>query len=50
MTVAEEVEYFRRRAESGALGSWWKRVLPAGAEGGVVREKRARYVTKRKRR
>ena len=30
MTVAEQVEYFRRRARSGALGSWWKRVSPAG--------------------
>jgi hypothetical protein len=29
MTVAEEVEYFRRRAQSGTLGSWWKRVLPS---------------------
>ena len=30
MTLAEQVEYFRRRARSGALGSWWKRVSPAG--------------------
>ena len=27
MAAAEEAEYFRRRAEAGALGSWWKRVV-----------------------
>jgi hypothetical protein len=31
LTVAEQVEYFRRRAQSGALGPWWKRVSPSGA-------------------
>ena len=50
MTVAQQVEYFRRRARSGALGSWWKRILPSSVGNVAVRESRARYSTKRKRR
>lgn len=49
MTVAEQVEYFRRRAQSGALGSWWKRISPK-LESVAIRESPARYSTKRKRR
>ena len=26
MTVDEQLEYFRRRAEGGSLGSWWQKV------------------------
>ena len=48
MTVAEQVEYFRRRARSGALGSWWKRVLPSSVGSVAVHESPARYSTKRK--
>jgi hypothetical protein len=50
MTVAEQVEYFRRRARSGALGSWWKRVSTANVANIVVQESPTRYSTKRKRR
>ena len=50
MTVAEQVEYFRRRARSGALGTWWKSVSPAGVKSIAVHESPARYSTKRKRR
>jgi len=50
MTVAEQVEYFRRRAQTGALGSWWKRVSPASVESIAGHESATRYSTKRKRR
>ena len=50
MTVAEQVEYFRRRAWSGTLGSWWKRVSPMGVGSIAGPELPARYSTKRKRR
>ena len=45
MTAAEQIEYFRRRAESGALGAWWKRVPSVVGEPPalVVREKPRRY-------
>jgi len=45
MSAAEQIGYFRRRAQSGALGGWWKRVssLTAGASPLVVREKSGRY-------
>ena len=41
MSAADQIAYFRRRAQSGALGAWWKRVssLPTGASPLVVREK-----------
>lgn len=26
MTIAEQVDYFRRRAEEGPLGEWWRKV------------------------
>lgn len=26
LTMAEEIEYFRRRAESGIFGKWWERL------------------------
>ena len=26
LTVEEQIEYFRRRAEEGSLGSWWRKV------------------------
>lgn len=49
MTVAEQVEYFRRRAQSGALGSWWKRVSPSSAESMAAHEPPGRYSAKKKR-
>jgi len=41
MSVADQIAYFRRRAQLGAMGAWWKQVsiLPAGASPAVVREK-----------
>jgi hypothetical protein len=30
MTHAEEIAYFQRQADSGALGQWWKRVKARG--------------------
>ena len=50
MTVAEQVDYFRNRAQAGALGSWWKHVSPANVESMVAHESPGRYSTKRKRR
>lgn len=31
MTPAQEIAYFRDRAESGDLGDWWKRVKAGGS-------------------
>lgn len=49
MTMAEQVEYFRRRAQSGALGSWWKRVSPSCVESMAAHESPGRYTAKKKR-
>lgn len=49
MTVAEQVAYFHRRASSGALGSWWKRVSSSSAEGVAAHESPGRYTAKKKR-
>ena len=49
MKVAEQVEYFRRRAQSGALGSWWKRVSPSNVERMAAHESPCRYTAKKKR-
>lgn len=45
LPVAEQIAYFRRRAQSSALGTWWKQVssLPAGELPLAVREKPGRY-------
>ena len=43
MSAAEEVEYFRRRARSGALGAWWKRLSNPSNAPLAVHEKRAKY-------
>ena len=32
LSRAEQIEYFRRRAEEGPLGDWWKGVKRAKAE------------------
>ncbi len=29
MTPDEQIEYFRRRAEEGSLGDWWRKVKSA---------------------
>jgi hypothetical protein len=36
MTPEEQIEYFRRRAEEGSLGSWWRKVQEQRS-GGAVR-------------
>lgn len=33
LSTEEQIEYFRRRAEEGPLGDWWKRVKRAQTEG-----------------
>jgi len=45
MSVAEQIHYFRRRASSGALGAWWKRVASGTVDAPALlaREKPARY-------
>jgi len=45
MSIAEQIDYFRRRAGSGALGAWWKRVanVTVDAPALVAREKPGRY-------
>lgn len=45
LSAADQIDYFRRRAESGALGAWWKRIssLPAGASPLAVRETPGKY-------
>lgn len=30
MTREQEIQYFRRRAEQGSLGSWWRKVKEQG--------------------
>ncbi len=47
MSVADQIDYFRRRAESGALGAWWKRVSSITvAPLAIVREAPATYRTR----
>jgi pyridoxine/pyridoxamine 5'-phosphate oxidase len=45
LAAAEQIEYFRRRAETGVLGAWWKRVsgLTADVSPLVMREKPGKY-------
>ena len=43
MTTTEQIAYFRRRAESGALGAWWKRVSSIPVAALVVRERPGKY-------
>lgn len=31
LTIAEQVEYYNRRAETGPLGEWWRNVREATA-------------------
>ena len=49
LSPAEQVVYFRQRAQTGALGRWWKAVS-ATPEVLAVHESTARYSTKTKRR
>ena len=49
MTPDEQAAYFRRRAQSGSLGAWWKRVS-ATSEPLAVHESPGRYSAKKKRR
>jgi hypothetical protein len=43
MSPAEQIAYFRRRAESGGLGAWWKRVSNLGATPLAVHETPGKY-------
>ncbi len=42
LSVAEQIAYFRQRAESGALGAWWKQMSNLTGTALVVREKPAK--------
>lgn len=56
MSIPEQIAYFRGRAQSGALGAWWRRVSRAAGAGKhaamtetlTVRESPPRYSAKRK--
>lgn len=49
LTPDEQVAYFRQRAQSGALGGWWRRVS-ATSESLAIHESSGRYSAKKKRR
>jgi hypothetical protein len=49
MSPAEQIKYFRKRAQTGPLGSWWKKVTgtsSAQATALAVRERSGRYRTR----
>lgn len=39
MTSEEQIEYFRKRAEEGSLGHWWRRVRESTGETSPPRSK-----------
>ncbi len=43
LSVAGQIDYFRRRAESGVLGAWGKRVSRSTDPPLAVHEKSSRY-------